>query len=453
MAASLALSPASSAETETWSGFELDGQVFALAGQCVERVVPATAVTRLPFAPAGVEGVASISGEVLPVVSLGALLAPDRAASANPHPLFLAVRIADHRFALRVDRVLFMADALPDTEPPPASAPSAAVAVADWRGLPVTCLAADRLGVDGLAPFAPPRGAPGAIADRSAVTEIALSLNETVLAVRAGGTAYALRATAVLELLEDVALTTLPLVPPIVLGVTVLRGEPLLTFSLARLAGHESPRAPGAFVAVRSGASRLVLAVDAVDGLRHVPAGGADGAPADGGPVILDLAALLASKWLSLTASSTGHVGAPPVADPRRQRFLCVSLGDQPCAIPLSAIERILPPRPPVRLPAGAPPGVDGAVDFGGRVIPVTDGWRWLSRPEGGPIAAHIVLRHDGEHRVLTVNAVQRMITMAEDDILTTSGHDPRIAGLGHAHGHSLAILSPAALVGGGRAP
>jgi purine-binding chemotaxis protein CheW len=452
MAASLALadSAASSAETASWSGFELDGQVFALPGQCVERVVPATAVTRLPFAPAGVEGVASISGEVMPVVSLGALLAPDHAAPATTPPLFLAVRIADRRFALRVDRVLFMADALPDTEPAPASAPAAAVAIADWRGLPLTCLAAERLGVEHLEPFAPPRGAPGPIADRNAATEVALSLNETVLAVHAGGTAYALRAASVLELIEAVALTPLPLAPPVVLGVTVLRGEPLLTFSLARLAGHDSPAAPAAFIAARSGASRFVLAVDAIDGLRHVPA---NGAPADGAPVILDLAALLASKWLSLTASSVGHVGAPPVADRRRQRYLCVSLGDQPCAIPLSAIERILSPRPPVRLPAGAPPGVDGAVDFGGRVIPVTDGWRWLSRPEGGPIAAHIVLRHEGEHRVLTVNAVQRMVTMAEDDILTTSGHDPRIAGLGRAHGRSLAILAPAALVGGGRAP
>jgi chemotaxis signal transduction protein len=129
-----------------------------------------------------------------------------------------------------------------------------------------------------------------------------------------------------------------------------------------------------------------------------------------------------------------------------------VSLGDRSCALTLAAVERILPPRPPIRLPAGAPSGIHGAIEFGGRIIPVTEGWRWLSLHEAGAAAAFIVLQQDGERRVLAVNAVQRIVTIAQDDILPTGDHDPRIAGLGKAGGRSLEILSTDALMSRGEA-
>ena len=129
-----------------------------------------------------------------------------------------------------------------------------------------------------------------------------------------------------------------------------------------------------------------------------------------------------------------------------------MSLGERSCALSLAAVERILPPRPPIRLPAGAPPGIDGAIEFGGRIIPVTEGWRWLSVRAGGAIGAFIVLQRDGERRVLAVDAVQRIVTIARDDILPTGDHDPRIAGLGKAGGRSLEILSTDALMAGGEA-
>ena len=56
-------------------------------------------------------------------------------------------------------------------------------------------------------------------------------------------------------------------------------------------------------------------------------------------------------------------------------------------------------------------------------------------------------VQQDGERRVLAVNGVQRIVTIAQDDILPTGDHDPRIAGLGKASGRSLEILSTAALL------
>ena len=162
---------------------------------------------------------------------------------------------------------------------------------------------------------------------------------------------------------------------------------------------------------------------------------------------MLDPATLIPADFLALAAQLPNAADSVPTRDTSRQRFLCVSLGSRTYALALAAVERVLPPRQSVILPAGAPPGVDGAIEYGGRIVPVTEGWRWLSLGETGTTAAHIVLRQDGEQRVLAVNGVQRIVTIARDDILPTAGHDPRIAALGTANGRSVEILSTAALM------
>ena len=392
-------------------------------------------MTALPFAPAGVEGVASISGDIIPVLALPVLLGADRPEPAQAGAQFLIIRVSGRRFALRADRVLFVANPLPGEGTP------------HWRGRPVTCLAVERLVLASLKPFLPPAGAPGLVADsRATAMHDAAPPSETVLVVDAAGSSYGLPTASIVELLEDAVITRLPLAPPFLTGVAILRRQPVLAFSLARLLGGEPTAPPGGHVVMAVGRSRFVLAVDAIGGLQRQSATGADH------PIHLDPAVLITPAWLALAAEMSGTAAAPAVVATDRQRFLCVALGDRTCAVPLAAVERILPPRAPIRLPAGAPPGVDGAIEFGGRIIPVTEGWRWLSRREGGAVAALIVLQHGGERRVLAVNALQRIVTIASDDILPTGDHDPRIAGLGKAGGRSLEILSTAALLAKGDA-
>ncbi len=397
-------SAAAMPERLAWTGFELDGRVFAFPYLSVERVVPATPVTALPFAPAGVEGVASISGDIIPVLALPVLLGADGAQPPQAGAQFLVIRVSGRRFALRADRVLFVAN------------PLSGEGMADWRGRPVTCLAVERLGLANLKPFLPLEGAPGLVADsRAPVVNDAAARSETVLVVDAAGGSYGLPAPSIVELLEDATITRLPLAPPFLTGVAILRRQPVLAFSIG--------------------------------GLQRVSATAAQQSPAGAHPIRLDPAALITPQWLALAAEMSGTISPPAVVATDRQRFLCVSLGDRSCAVPLAAVERILPPRAPIRLPAGAPPGIDGAIEFGGRIIPVTEGWRWLSVREGGAVAALIVLQQDGERRVLAVNALQRIVTIAADDILPTGDHDPRIAGLGKAAGRSLEILSTSALM------
>jgi chemotaxis signal transduction protein len=417
-----------------WTGFELEGQAFALPAVHVERVFPAGQVTALPFAPAGVEGVASVSGDVVPVLALAGLLFPDRPAPAEPGAQFMVVMVSGQRLALRIDRVLFVATALSqeaDGEP-------------RWQGEPVTCLDPHALGLAKLEPARRPSGEPGAIANnRDNPPEAhATRAATTILAVKAAGRLYGLPSQSVLELLDAAALTPLPLVPPMLRGIVVLRGQPLLAFGLDRLLGGAGGAPPGGHVVLSVGRSRLILLVDAILGLQRL-----SDDPSLDDLTLLDPTTLIPADLLALAAQLPGTSDAAPARDNSRQRFLCVSLGNRTYALALAAVERVLPPRQSVILPAGAPPGIDGAIEYGGRIVPVTDGWRWLSLGETGTTGAHIVLRQDGEQRVLAVNGVQRIVTIVRDDILPTTGHDPRIAALGMANGRSVEILSTAALM------
>src|ERR1700737_4248184 len=108
------------------------------------------------------------------------------------------------------------------------------------------------------------------IADsRSEAVTVAATGEEMLLAVTVGGIACGLPATSVTELLKEVTITPLPLVPWVLLGVAMLRRVPLLVLSLARLIGRSETGKIGGYVVVTTGASRFVLAVGEIGGLRR----------------------------------------------------------------------------------------------------------------------------------------------------------------------------------------
>ena len=123
-------------------------------------------------------------------------------------------------------------------------------------------------------------------------------------------------------------ITRLPLAPPFLTGVAMLRRQPVLVFSLARLLGGEPAAAPGGHVVVAVGKSRFILAVDAIGGLQRLSA--TDAAQSAGGPIRSGSIRRrsFTPKWLALTAEMSG-TAARTGAGTDRQRFLCVSLGER----------------------------------------------------------------------------------------------------------------------------
>jgi chemotaxis signal transduction protein len=426
---------------DAWTGVELAGEIVAFRYDIVERVLSAGAVTALPFAPEGVEGVVSVAGEVLPVVALRALLFPDRPAPGDHGNELVIVGIAGQRFALRVDGVAFVAAPLADRLPAAEPNDGTSEGSAEWRGRRVACLAAERLGLEGLRPRVPPSGAPGIVAN-GRIDGAAAPVNsstEMVLAVTAGGLECGVPAGAVAELLAELIVTPVPLVPPVLLGVAVLRRIPVPVLSLARLLGGSAIGKIRGYIVVTAGAGRLVLAVEAIGGLRR----------ADAALRIFDPARAIDTSLLAL-ATSLATDGAEQAMAARGGRFLSLTIGGRFCAVPLADVDRIHAPRPAIRLPAGVASGIDGAVEVGGRIIPLTEGRRWLALPPGErPAGAHVVLRRDGERRVLAVDAVHRVVTIPEHDILQAGDSGQPVAAIGRVGDRSIVILSAAQVMSG----
>jgi purine-binding chemotaxis protein CheW len=108
-----------------------------------------------------------------------------------------------------------------------------------------------------------------------------------LLAVRAGGTAYAIRLAAVSGLFADRTVTPLPGPVPELLGVAAFRGAVVAVYDLGALLGHTAHQsgiatAQPRWLVLDTGTPPVGLAFDALDGHVRAPAG-AIAAAADGG--------------------------------------------------------------------------------------------------------------------------------------------------------------------------
>lgn len=108
-----------------------------------------------------------------------------------------------------------------------------------------------------------------------------------------GGRLYAIPVEHVVETMRPLPIEPIAGAPAIVSGLSIVRGEAVPVVDGARLLGSastspSSSSSPASrFVAMRVGARRVVLAVDGVVGIRHIPAAALHELP----PLLRDAAA------------------------------------------------------------------------------------------------------------------------------------------------------------------
>jgi purine-binding chemotaxis protein CheW len=113
---------------------------------------------------------------------------------------------------------------------------------------------------------------------------------EQVLIFRTGSHLWALPVGSVVETMRPLPIQPLPDAPPAVLGVALIRGTPTpVVDARAALATEPAAAAPTRFVTLDLGARSVALAVDAVIGVRALPAAAMHAPPpvleGDRGPV------------------------------------------------------------------------------------------------------------------------------------------------------------------------
>jgi purine-binding chemotaxis protein CheW len=99
------------------------------------------------------------------------------------------------------------------------------------------------------------------------------------LLCRVGASLCALPVTHIAETMRPLPVAPVTGMPPFMLGMAIIRGLPVPVLDGRRLLGGEHAGSPGRFVTIRVGERYVALAIDAVIGLRAIPAATLGGLP------------------------------------------------------------------------------------------------------------------------------------------------------------------------------
>ncbi len=366
--------------------FRVDGVTMAVSSAIVSEVARDLAVTRVPHAPACVDGVASARGAVLPVISatrlLGRAETPTTAASRS------IVMGLERPLALKVDAVIGLG------EMETAGHSKASIFVADGEAIRVVDLDAALMAAFGAARTG---GGPSRPFAKGPTPEIAEQVEATtqILTFTVAGQTHGLPIAAVVEVINTpTGIAPLPHGERADLGVVPYRRGVLPVVDLAALMGLVPPTTAGKLIVVRIGAALAGLRVDSLQVVLRIPDSAIGSAPAllnrgGGEAAIGALARVGSGRVVSLLSPerlfrpealeqimADGRQELETVAVDTTQdteTFLIFHLGGEPYGLPIADIDEVVTaPETLTRVP-NAPAFIEGVMDLRGRVVPVID--------------------------------------------------------------------------------
>lgn len=385
------------------------GRTIALPAASVREVTRLPRLTRVPQAPPSLMGLASLRGDVVPVVSLSALLgetagAPTRVVVIERgDPIGLAVDAVETvgKTGRRGTRTLDLEHLFGS-----AFSGSERAATRGWARV------------------------------RSAAAAVSASTAVPLLAFLAGGQDFALPLRDIEEVVRvPDRISTLPDADAAVIGTATLRDAllPLLSAPALLGLGVTEISRRSRIVVMRIGRHRIGLAVDAVHGTLYVEPDNIDPVPqvlARGSAEAriqaicrLDhgrrLVSILATDHLlreELTARLLQGQGGEQAAEVRMsdeasEPILLFRIGDESYGLPLAAVEEVarLPERL-TRLPR-APAFVEGVMNLRGTVVPVIDQSRRFAGAPATGGRRRVIVVAIGEMRVgFLVDAVSEIM-------------------------------------------
>lgn len=367
--------------------FEAGGQSLAIATHEVSEVLNAPRITRVPQAPASLQGLANLRGKVVPILSVEALLggAPSRTAR-------IIVLRGDDPIGLAVDRVSALRDVqhtggddglaeLVETEEGPTRllqrGPLIAAAFAGLRSRSV-------------------------LAQVSTATPVIEAAEQAAdlgfLQFELAGQAYALPLEQVREVTPAARdATALPHTDEVMIGVRPLRGELLPLVSMRTLLGlaPKTPEASDRVVVASLGEASLGLVVDHVRAILRANERDVGAVPSvlnrGAGEARIDaivrtpggLVSVLATERIFLEETVAGIIaeGAGRRANAETQQegegameqFVLFRLADETYGLPVAAVREVVRlPEMITRVPR-APEFVAGVINHRGAVVPLID--------------------------------------------------------------------------------
>lgn len=414
--------------------FDIAGSPFAVADGLVVEVAEAARTTRLPFAPPHVEGVANVGGRLLPVVDVAGYPAAGLTwGGGRRGGLLIVLDTGRGALALRAGRIggSLPAEGAGWEEPggEDGGLPVAGRLLQGGRSLRV--LDPDRMGLGG--------GAGGlAVPETDALAGAAAAPPDVargratvrLLMVEVGGAVHALAMDEVLVVFPVEEIRPLPNPPALVVGMGQVQRRPVLLVDPLAVASGPGPG--GYAVALRTRFGPVGVRVDAVRGVVRLPLDriktGEAGAPDE----IVDYD----GRWLDvrnvtrMLGDRLDRIG-PLVPEggemdgsrlPQRlyRRFLTFVVEARLYAVAFEKVRRVVESSDRLRLPRGAE-SFDGLTDVDGRILPILDLRRLLSRrPVGSDpesVGVAILLEIDGGPVAVIADEIQRIRKVPSDDV------------------------------------
>lgn len=416
--------------------FRVGRETAAVPAAAVAEVARLPRLTRVPYAPPALCGVASLRGRITPVVSAAALLGRDGQAAGGAARVI--VLDLGEPVALAVDEVASLGSV--------EAGPGETGRLFLHEGDALRTLDLEQLLRDGFAATRrrPARRGPGAEAPRPR-PQAQAERERRLLGFEVDGQLFALP----LETVEAVAapppgLAPVPGAEAADLGVVALRGRLLPVISAAVLLGLRQPAsiAGQRLVAVRLGSHRLALAVDRLHAVLRLPESAVEPAPAvlnrGGGEASIDavarldgdraLAAVLSPERL-FRQESVARLLAEAVQEDDEvtedaaagsaESILVFRLGEEEYGLPLQVVEEVV--RPPDRLAPlpRAPDFVLGVMSLRGEATPVIDqARRFGAAAQAGASGRRVlVARVGGLKAGFLVDGVSEILSLTPDQI------------------------------------
>ncbi len=261
----------------------------------------------------------------------------------------------------------------------------------------------------------------------------------TYFLVEAAGQRCQLVRAAVLEFIEPPPSTPIPGAPAGFLGIGIVHGEALPMLSLTVLLGLPESRAPSGFALVRvNTGSRLLLGLDRIVGLRArqrrtgrrwvdqtadiIAGAGEAGRELDLATALSDELHAIVAAFVPAEAAAREEVtasGAP---------YLVFVIEDEAYALPVNAVDRVVPAQKPVALPRRlGTRAIANAIELRGQLIPVL---RLEGAGEVAEPGAYVVMQGAAGLTAIGVRRVDRLITLRPDQITPAPGEQAMFDGI-----------------------
>ncbi|MGD8379767.1 MAG: chemotaxis protein CheW [Gammaproteobacteria bacterium] len=441
--------------------FVVGGDFFALPADSVIEVVDPPPVSPIPFMPAYVDGVVNVGGRVVPQIDLKQCLF-DNVPGSNESGQVLLVDTAGPPCALAVERVVVLAEMAAEQVSRLTGATSssregeeesprddAELAGDDEtsgqdsgeRGRFLACeFNWDERTVVGLNPAALADlfdmvpiddEQDGLLGREQAAAEGGETATTKFIVIGEADERYGIEVTQVLEIAEIEKFTRVPQAPAEIVGIGLLRQEPVLVLSLKYLLGGVASSSEGQKVLVveRAG-TRYGLLVECIHGVTELPADAmrraGDGRGLAG--VLIDDEGLI-DGWLDIEAliGDELHRNLRSFAPEHRQsegerqiqyrRVLEVRIGRERFGLDIDSVQRVAEYREPEYVHDADKPWLVGVLDLEGEVVSLVDIGQPLGRKSSTEYGALVLAGDRKASWAVAVDQVVDILDLREDSI------------------------------------